>query len=150
MVLAEEIKEVVFQLGALKAPGSDAFFQKYWHLVGTSVIDFVQTVWKTQKLPEAVINKTITALLPKQEDPERVPHFRPIALCNVIVLKVITKIITNRIKEVIFQLVGEHQASFILGRQASDNIILVHTQCNKRNKKKKRVDGNENRLRKGI
>lgn len=50
-------------------------------------------------------------------------HFRPIALSNVV--KIITKIIANRLKPVMSSLVGETQCSFILGRQGIDNVVIV-------------------------
>ncbi|XP_026396399.1 uncharacterized protein LOC113291034 [Papaver somniferum] len=48
---AEEIKNVVFQMGGEKAPGldgfTDLFYQKYWDIVGEAVVDMTQTCFKT-------------------------------------------------------------------------------------------------------
>lgn len=52
-------------------------------------------------------------------------EFHPIVLCNVVV-KLITKVIANRIKPLIGKLIVEEQASFILGRQRMDNMIIVY------------------------
>ncbi|GKB93010.1 RNA-directed DNA polymerase, eukaryota, reverse transcriptase zinc-binding domain protein [Tanacetum coccineum] len=49
--------------------------------------------------------------------------YRPIACCNV-VYKIISTIISNRLKNVLGLLVDENQCAFILSHQISDNILL--------------------------
>lgn len=51
-------------------------------------------------------------------------YFRLIALCS-FVAKLITKILANRLKNLMQKLVGEGQTSFIPSRQAEDNMIMV-------------------------
>lgn len=55
------------------------------------------------------------------------------------VVKVITKVVANRLKPLMNELTGSHQASFILGRQTTDNIVLaqelVHSMRRKKGKK---------------
>lgn len=45
-VTVEEIKDAMFQMEAEKAPGTDGFtsgfYQRFWEMVGPSVIEFVQ------------------------------------------------------------------------------------------------------------
>lgn len=43
------------------------------------------------------MNSTLIMLIPKQEVPELISQFLPISLCNIVV-KIITKIIANRLK----------------------------------------------------
>ena len=70
------------------------------------------------------INHTIIALLPKVSSPSLINDYRPISCCNVI-YKCISKIITNRIKEGLNDLVSDNQSAFIPGRSISDNILLT-------------------------
>ena len=56
--------------------------------------------------------------------PELVQQFRPIGLCNTI-YKAITKVLVNRLKPYLSDVVHPLQASFVPGRKASDNVILV-------------------------
>lgn len=69
-------------------------------------------------------------LIPKVENVEFYKQFRPISLCSV-AYKLITKVLVNRLRPLLNDLVGPAQVSFIPGRQSSDNILvaqeLIHT-----------------------
>lgn len=49
----------------------------------------------------------------------------PMRLCNVLVKK-ISLIWANRLREMLDELVGPHQSAFIKGRNISENILLAH------------------------
>ena len=51
-------------------------------------------------------NNTFIALIPKVDAPSRVSDFRPISCCNVL-LKVITKILTSKVKGVMSALISD-------------------------------------------
>lgn len=48
----------------------------------------------------------------------------PIALCNV-VFKIMTKMVANRLKCLLPNLISKSQSTFILGRSIQENCILV-------------------------
>ena len=52
-------------------------------------------------------------------------EYRPIACCTVL-YKIISKLITQRLHEVIHTVISDSQAGFIPGRKIADNIILAH------------------------
>ena len=49
---------------------------------------------------------------------------RPISLC-IVTYKTVTKIIANRLQELLPDLIGPHQTSFVLGRHITKNIIVA-------------------------
>lgn len=106
-----EIKKAIFH----KAPGTDGFppncFQRYWNILGSSVVQFVQSTFRTRIFPQK-LNETLICLIPKVESPEKIGQFRPISLCNVLI-NIITKILANRLKLIMKLLVGPNQSSFI-------------------------------------
>lgn len=70
-------------------------------------------------------NATFIVLVPKEENPVTPDKFLPIALCNVI-YKVISKVITNRLKPLLPMLISPKQLGYVEGRQILDGIILTH------------------------
>lgn len=83
------------------------------------------------------MNDVLISLIQKQEGPKGITQFRPIALCNM-VIKVITKVIANRLKSLITKLVKENQSSVIQGRQALDNMVILQEVIHSVKKKKGR------------
>jgi len=70
-------------------------------------------------------NETVVVLIPKVIEPERIKDPRPISLCNV-VNKIASKVLANRLKNVLLEVISLKQSAFILGRLISDNILLAH------------------------
>jgi hypothetical protein len=104
----EEIKKALFQTGDLKAPGPDGlhvvFYQRYWSLIGDDLTREVMQAVNTGVIPEGW-NDTVVVLIPKVENAENISQFRPISLCNV-VYKVILKLLTNRLKLILPDIIG--------------------------------------------
>ncbi|KAK2636060.1 hypothetical protein Ddye_030852 [Dipteronia dyeriana] len=69
------------------------------------------------------MNKTIITLIPKVQTPESMAEFRPISLCNVL-YKIIAKVLTNRLRSVLGEIISENQCAFIPGRLINDNTIV--------------------------
>ncbi|PWA72453.1 RNA-directed DNA polymerase, eukaryota, Reverse transcriptase zinc-binding domain protein [Artemisia annua] len=122
-----EIKAAMFDIDENKAPGPDGytskFFKKAWHIVGSDVCLAVKEFFQTGKLL-GEMNATLISLVPKVPHPNKVADFRPIACCNV-VYKCISKILTNRFKEILKTLVNLNQSAFIEGRLIQDNILIT-------------------------
>ncbi len=122
-----EIKNAIMSFKPFKSPGPNGlypvFFQKFWDTLGPSVIHFIKNIFRSRKIP-GDLNSTLVNLIPKVTKPESVTQFRPIGFCNTL-FKTTTKILVLRLKPFLNDLVHPFQASFIPGRKASDNVIIV-------------------------
>ena len=69
---------------------------------------------------------TITniCMIPKIERPIRMMELRPISLCNVS-YKIISKVLCQRLRICLPQLISETQSAFVAGRLISDNILIA-------------------------
>ena len=102
---------------------SPFFFQKYWHIVGhdvTLAVFFVLYSSRTLKK----MNFTHIVLIPKKNDPQSITEFYPISLSNVI-SQVVTKVLANRIKSILPNVISDTQSTFILDRLISNNTTMA-------------------------
>ena len=111
-----------------KAPGPDGFpvqfFQRHWEVCGADVTKAVLRIVKGEETAES-INETILVLIPKVKNPTLLSQFRPISLCNVL-YKIASKVISNRVRLVLPDIISEEQSAFVPGRLISDNIITAY------------------------
>ncbi|XP_028768574.1 uncharacterized protein LOC114726176 [Neltuma alba] len=123
----QEVKEALFSMGPLKSPGPDGFnalfFQTQWSITRKSLVSYVKYLF-SNPTDIKTINGTFVVLIPKKDPPEVLKDLRPISLCNV-VYKVITKIVSNRLKVILPRIISPNQCGFVPGQLGSDNIIVA-------------------------
>ena len=100
------------------------FYQKYWNIIGPTVIKAVKDFFRSGKILKQV-NHTFITLIQKIDNPNSLNHFRPISLCTTI-YKTIAKILTERLKNVIPKLIHPLQGAFVQGRTIQDNVLIAH------------------------
>ncbi|KAL6193839.1 hypothetical protein ACLB2K_034923 [Fragaria x ananassa] len=111
-----------------KAPGPDgfsqAFYQQFWDIVGKDVVEAVKVLLESEESMRQVNNTWVT-LIPKVKTPENMQQLRPISLCNVI-YKICSKVLANRLKPLLDDIISPFQSAFVPGRLISDNSILAY------------------------
>lgn len=128
LVTEEKVKEVIKEMHNRKAPGPNGFnvdlFKTCWETIKQDILDVVEDSRKSRTVLRA-LNESFIALIPKPEKSMTPNRLRPIALCNV-VYKIISKVISNRLKPLLPMLVSEEQTRYVEGRQILNNIFQAH------------------------
>ncbi|RYQ86962.1 hypothetical protein Ahy_B10g106568 [Arachis hypogaea] len=123
----EEVKEAVWDCKSSKALGSDGynlnFVKRCWNEIGTKFTTAVMAFFVTARLP-ADSNITWVALAPKFVGAKKVKDLRPISMIGC-VYKVISKLLTRRMRSVMPGLVGESQSAFVKGRKIHDGALIA-------------------------
>ncbi|WOH13938.1 hypothetical protein DCAR_0933451 [Daucus carota subsp. sativus] len=110
-----------------KAPGPDGInagvLTTLWPEIKMEVLKVFNDFHRDGKLPSGS-NSSFIALIPKSPNALHPSQFRPISLMNAL-LKLLTKVMANRLKPFMPHLVSQHQTAFIKGRQITDGILIT-------------------------
>ena len=93
-----------------KSPGIDGltveFYKTFWEEIKKEFVELVKFIFKSKTISK--MNKGIITLTPKEGDPSVITNWRPITMLNVD-FKVVAKIITNRLKNVLHLIISREQ-----------------------------------------
>ncbi|XP_058777040.1 uncharacterized protein LOC131651391 [Vicia villosa] len=70
-------------------------------------------------------NKTVVTLIPKGDSAKSIRDFRPIAGCTIF-LKIVSKVITARMRSVMPEIINKNQAAFVAGQDIHNHIHLAY------------------------
>jgi hypothetical protein len=126
----DEIRGVIWIFKGDKAPGPNgftmAFFQQCWEVLKADIIAVLIEFHNNGNF-EKSLNATFVSLIPKKAGAVEIKDFRPISLIGGM-YKIISKVLTNRLKSVLGKIVSHSQSAFIKGRQILDS-TLVANEC---------------------
>ena len=124
---ADEVHKALKQMHPKKSPRPDSipsfFYQHFWSLVGDyvtkTVLDFLN-----HGITPPNFNETHVVLIPKIKNPKKITQYRPISLTNVI-SRLASKVIANRLKCFLPQIISKNQSTFMSDRLITDNILVA-------------------------
>ncbi|KAF3647470.1 hypothetical protein FXO38_18639 [Capsicum annuum] len=100
---------------------SVAFFKHSWEVVNTEVIVTIQN-FHERGIFERSFNATSVALIPRKVGAKELKDFRPISLIGSI-YKIISKLLTERLKKVMHKLVDDKQMAFLIAKECINSRI---------------------------
>lgn len=120
----DEIDRIVRALPNNKSPGSDGFNNKFtkaaWSVIKHDFYKLCQDFY-SNSVGLRSINSSYITLIPKVDNPKYVGDYRPISLLNTSV-KMITKLLANRLQSAIIPLIHRNQNGFIKSRTIQDRL----------------------------
>ena len=126
--LEDEIRAVVWECGSEKSPGPDGlnfkFIKQFWMLMKPDISRFIAEFHANGVFLRGS-NTSFIALIPKKRYPQNLNEYRPISLIGC-VYKIVAKLLTNRLKKVLPEIIDERQSAFISGRQLLHSVVIAN------------------------
>ena len=124
------MKQAVWACGIDKAPGFDGynfkFIRKMWEVIKDEIYDSVMEFFATG-CSTRHLNVTWVTLISKVENPTSIEQYRPISMVGSL-YKIISKILSFRLKDVMASLIDESQSAFVANRQILDGVLIEMNQ----------------------
>jgi retron-type reverse transcriptase len=103
---------------------ASTLLKKCWHIVAQDFYDLCEKFYQEEVCLRS-INGSFIVLIPKKDNPQKVGDYRPISLLNNS-MKILTKLLANRLQSMVTRLVHRNQYGFIKGRTIQDCLAWAY------------------------
>ena len=128
-ITLDEVTKILSQMSNNKSPGSDGytveFYKFFFNDIGKYLIGSLNYAFKAGKLSVTQRLGVITCIPKANKCRERLSNWRPISLLNTD-YKVLSGILSNRVKPVLCDIISEDQKGFLKNRCISENCRLLY------------------------
>jgi hypothetical protein len=132
----EEVWATIKEMPGDRAPGPDgfigAFYQRAWPVIKPDIMACLWKLGAGDGRGFARLNRALITLIPKKPDATVIGDYRPISLVHSFA-KLFSKLIANRLRGRLGDLVSANQSAFVKGRCLHDNFMLVRQVARKIN-----------------
>ena len=126
-VTKEECYKVLKEMKCNKSPGNDGFtvefYCTFWPLLGEVLVESLNESYKKRELSISQKQGVITLIEKVGENPLYIQNYRPTTLLNVD-YKILSKVLANRIKDVLGEIVHSDQVGYIKDRNIGEAVRL--------------------------
>jgi hypothetical protein len=134
-----EVWETIKEMPADRAPGPDgfigAFYQRAWPVIKADVMAGLLKLGVGDGRGFARLNKALITLIPKKQEAMEIGDYRPISLVHSF-SKLFSKVVANRLRRRLPDLVSANQSAFVKRRCLHDNFLLVRQVARRINQRK--------------
>jgi hypothetical protein len=127
-----EIEAIVKASDGSKSPGPDgfnfAFIKEFWSILKGEIHIMFDQFHGIGSLPKS-FSSYFVALIPKINSPFSLGDFRPISLLGCL-YKILAKVLTARLANVMDRIVATTQSAFLKGRQLVDGVVVINEVVN--------------------
>ena len=122
-----EVKEALFSMKAGKTPGKDGLTRElyvgFWGVMADDLVQVFNRIGEVGEMPRSM-REGVVHLLFKKGDRRELGNWRPITLlCTD--YKILGKVLANRAKKVLGEVVGQDQTCAVPGRMGAQNLALL-------------------------
>jgi hypothetical protein len=135
----EEVWNTIRELPSDRAPGPDgftgAFYQRAWPVIKHDIMAGRLKLGVGYGRGFGRLNRALITLIPERRDAMEIKDFRPISLVHSF-SKLFFKLLANRLRGRLGELVSMNQSAFVKKRSLHDNFVLVRQVARKINSRR--------------